>query len=52
MTVTKFSRGRAFADNDVGAEYLSKNSLIPFLTFSVENIASPLSLPGAKNTTV
>jgi hypothetical protein len=50
--VTKFSSGRAFALSDVGAEYLSKNSLIPRRAFSVENSASDYSLPGAKKITV
>ena len=32
---------------DVGAEYLSKNSLTPLLALSIENLASDFSLPGA-----
>jgi hypothetical protein len=47
ITVTKLSNGRALALNEVGAEYFSKNSLIPLRTVSDVNSASFFSLPGA-----
>jgi hypothetical protein len=45
--VTNLSRGRAFGEREVGAEYFSKNSFTPFLRFSIQNSASAFSFPGA-----
>lgn len=42
----------AFGDKDVGEEYLSINSLTPFLMFSIQNSVSFISFPGATNITV
>jgi len=52
ITVVYFSNPGAFGDRDVGAEYLSKNSLTPLRTESMQNSASFTSFPGAKNTVV
>jgi hypothetical protein len=45
-------RGGALGESEVGDEYLSKNSLIPLLTFSILNWVSLASFPGATNITV
>ena len=50
--MANWSKGRALGLKLVGAEYLSRNSLIPFLAFSQENSASLSSFPGAKKMTV
>ena len=47
ITVAKLSRGRALGEREVGAEYLSRNSRMPFLVASAVNSASLSSLPGA-----